>query len=92
MRKLIWHNSFKRAYRKYVKKRPILKQKIFDALEKLISNPFERSLQTHRLKGRLDGLWACRVEYDCRIIFGFEEDSKNGGIVLIDIGDHDEVY
>jgi mRNA interferase YafQ len=37
---------------------------------------------------------ACSVSYDCRIIFGFEQDSETGEerILLIDIGSHDEVY
>ena len=46
------------------------------------------------MRGQLDGLWACSVEYDCRIIYTFEQDvdSDNETILLIDIGTHDEVY
>ena len=40
------------------------------------------------------GLWACYVEYDCRIVFTFEKDpdTEKKLIVLVDIGSHDEVY
>lgn len=56
MRELVWHSSFQRAFKKSVKKKPYLKQKIFDTLQKLISDPFTSSLETHKLKGRLEGL------------------------------------
>jgi len=51
-------------------------------------------LKAHKLRGSLEGLWALRREYDCRIIYNFEQDSetKEELIVLIDIGTHDEVY
>ena len=92
MRKLVWHHSFRRAFYRRTKKNPLLQERIFSVLEKLVSNPFDPQLQSHCLKGKLEGLWACKVEYDCRIVFGFEKDDKGGAIVLIDIGSHDEVY
>lgn len=62
----------------------------------LAENPFDLSLKTHKLRGQLEGLWACWVEYDCRIVFTFELDSdpqvKGEMIVLVDLGTHDEVY
>ena len=93
MRELVWHTSFRRAFKKRTRKKPHLEQKIFDTLQKLATNPFDPSLETHKLKGRLEGLWACKVEYDCRIVFGFENiTEETGRIVLIDIGTHEEVY
>ncbi|WP_208596660.1 hypothetical protein [Desulfonatronum thiosulfatophilum] len=46
------------------------------------------------MHGKLEGLWSCHVEYDCRIVFTFEKlsDTDNELIVLVDIGKHDEVY
>ena len=60
----------------------------------MTEDPFHPTLKTHELSGRLKGLWACWVEYDCRIIFAFEPDPDAQGdmIVLIDLGTHDEVY
>ena len=51
-------------------------------------------MKSHKLRGKLDGLWTCSVEYDCRIIYTFEQgsDNENEIILLIDIGTHDEVY
>ncbi len=63
-------------------------------LEILCETPFDSRLKSHKLHGKLDGLWACKVEHDCRIVFAFENDlyTDNQLIVLIDIGKHDEVY
>jgi len=51
-------------------------------------------LKTHKLKGKLSGVWACSTGYDLRIIFDFvKEGGKKGEhIFLIEIGTHDEVY
>ncbi|EHJ14273.1 hypothetical protein CWATWH0003_1047 [Crocosphaera watsonii WH 0003] len=51
-------------------------------------------MRTHKLKGKLSGAWACTVEYDCRIVFCFEQNQETleEEINLIDIGTHDEVY
>lgn len=94
MRTLIWEKSFKRAFKRIVRKNPQLEDKILVVLEVLENDPFANSLKSHKLRGQLDGLWACSVEYDCRIIYTFEQDSDSDNeiILLIDIGTHDEVY
>lgn len=94
MRILVWDNSFKRAFKGVVRKNPRLEDKIFDVLELLVDEPFASALKAHKLKGDLDGLWACWVEYNCRIIYTFQPNPESGEdmIVLIDIGSHDEVY
>ena len=51
--------------------------------------PFNPKLRTHKLTGRLEGLWAFSVSYDHRVIFKFLKEDE---ILLIDIGTHDEVY
>jgi addiction module RelE/StbE family toxin len=94
MRKLAWDTSFRRAYRKWVRKNPGLQGRIFEVLSLLATDVFDPQLKSHKLRGQLEGLWACSVEYDCRIVFTFEPDpeSSEDMIVLIDIGSHDEVY
>jgi mRNA interferase YafQ len=85
---------FKRSFKRLTKKNPQLQDKILAVLEILGDDPFTPSLKSHRLTGRLEGLWSCSVAYDCRIIFAFKKDSDTGEnlIVLVDIGSHDEVY
>jgi mRNA interferase YafQ len=91
---LSWSNGFRRGFKKATRKNPDLNQRIFSALERLSIQPFSPELKTHKLHGKLAGLWACEVEYDCRIVFAFENDPHTGRdlIVLADIGKHDEVY
>jgi addiction module RelE/StbE family toxin len=92
--RLAWTQGFKRGFKKATRNKVPLQDKIFSVLEKLCINPFDEKLKTHKLHGKLMGLWACHVEYDCRIVFAFEKDPDSGDdlIVLIDVGKHDEVY
>ncbi|MBD1828553.1 type II toxin-antitoxin system mRNA interferase toxin, RelE/StbE family [Microcoleus vaginatus GB1-A2] len=94
MKTQVWNNSFKRAFKRVIKRNPQLGEKIFSVLELLVNDPFSPSLKAHKLRGQLEGLWACWVESDCRIIYTFEQDNETQEelIVLIDIGTHDEVY
>ncbi len=94
MRKLAWDSSFRQAFKRQTRRDRILQERIFDVLDQLARDPFLPMLKTHKLSGQLQGLWACWVEYDCRIIFAFETEPQTGeeSIVLIDLGTHDEVY
>lgn len=91
---LVWDKSFKRAFKRTVKKNPQLQEKILTVLESLAENPFTHQLKSHKLTGQLEGLWSCSVAYDYRIIYAFQQDKVSGEtlIVLIDLGTHDEVY
>ncbi len=94
MKTLVWNDSFRRAFKRLVRKNPGMQAKVFSALATLEQDPFSPSLKAHKLKGNLGGLWACSVEHDCRIIFEFKQDSASSEafIFLINIGSHDEVY
>ena len=65
---------------------------IAEALMLLLVNPFAPQLETHKLKGKLSGSWACSAGYDLRIVFDFVKAEKDGDILLLAIGSHDEVY
>ena len=84
-----WDQGFKRVYRKKVKIDAELKVRFWDTMEMFIKDPFHARLRTHKLTGRLEGLWAFSVSYDCRVVFKFLNKTE---ILLIDIGGHDEVY
>ena len=85
---------FKRRFKRLIKKNYQLQDQILEVLRLLGDDPFNPALKSHKLTGKLDGLWSCSVAYDCRIIFAFKNDSTTGDdlIVLVDIGSHDEVY
>ena len=77
-----------------VGRQPELQERIEERLVMLTTDPFDPLLQTHKLKGKLSGAWACSVDYDCRIVFNFVQNIESGEeeILLIDIGTYDEVY
>lgn len=94
MRTLIWSKTFIRAFKRTAKKHPDLQKDIEGILQLLVNDPFDPQLETHKLKGKLLGSWACSAGYDLRIIFDFVKSSeqKEDDIFLIEIGTHDEVY
>jgi len=52
------------------------------------SDPFDVRLRTHKLSGRMKGLYAFWIKYKFRIVLKFEDKDKN--IVRFhQIGDHD---
>lgn len=71
MIKVSWGQGFKRLYQKEVKNDAELKVRFWDAMEIFAKDPFHPRLRTHKLTGRLEGLWAFSVSFDCRVIFKF---------------------
>jgi addiction module RelE/StbE family toxin len=82
-------SSFKRAFKKRIKGNADLETKFWQKLEQFTVDPFDPSLKTHKLSGRLKEFWSFSVDYDERVLFYFTEDEK---VVFVDIGSHDEVY
>lgn len=89
MLRITWDQGFKRVYQKKVKHNEELKRQFWKAMELFSKNPFAPRLRTHKLTGRLEGLWAFSVAYDCRVLFQFLSTQE---VLLIDIGTHEEVY
>jgi addiction module RelE/StbE family toxin len=85
----IWDESFKRIYKKKIKRKPELKSLFWEKIELFSREPFHKSLRTHKLTGKLSGLWAFSIDYDTRLIVEFIGDNQVG---LIDFGSLDEVY
>lgn len=94
MRSLIWSAAFVRAFKRAIRRRPELRSKLEIVLQTLVDDPFYPTLRSHKLKGQLAGVWACTVDYDCRILFEFvnSPDTEEDDILLLTIGKHDEVY
>jgi mRNA interferase YafQ len=94
MRKLIWSNAFTRSFKRWVRTRPDSHNDIVKTLKLLVEDPFAPQLETHKLKGKFSGSWACSAGYDLRILFDFVKVEKGSAddIFLLAIGTHDEVY
>lgn len=97
-RELVRSSAFIRALRRHLKKHPDSAATIETTLQLLSEDAFDARLKTHKLKGELEGVWACSAGYDLRILFEFvelerEADKVNGdSILLLTMGTHDEVY
>lgn len=84
-----FHSSFRRAYKKKVFPGSDRHAKFSSKVKAFMADPFDPSLKTHKLSGKLKDYWSFTVEYDLRVLFYFEDDAS---VVFIDIGTHDEVY
>lgn len=91
-RVLLRTNSFIRSARRIIRKDPAIAEDIRVALKLLAENAFHPSLKTHKLKGKLEGSWACSAGYDLRILFEFVQHEGSEAILLEAIGTHQEVY
>ena len=91
-RRLLRSSAFVRSVRRVVKKNPQLVKDLTTALETLEQDAFHPSLRTHKLKGPLEGSWACSVGYDLRILFRFVRHEESEAILLLTVGGHEEVY
>ena len=48
-------------------------------------NPFDRRLNTHKLKGKLAGIWSYSINNAYRVLFRFLNDNE---VIYYDIGTH----
>jgi addiction module RelE/StbE family toxin len=87
--KVTWDHGFKKLYKKKIKSNEGLRKRFWNSMGLFSRNPFDARLRTHKLTGKLEGLWAFSVDYDWRVIFKFLKEDE---ILLIDVGGHDEVY
>jgi addiction module RelE/StbE family toxin len=81
--------TFQRAFRKRIKGNTDLQARFWQKIEQFQQDPFQPTLRTHKLSGKMKNTWSFSIEYDARVIFYFTDDGK---AVFIDIGTHDEVY
>ena len=89
MTEISFSSSFKRAYKKKIKRQSEIEERFWAKVEIFVENPFERSLRTHKLSGNLKDLWSFCIEQDLRVVFYFAGKDK---VVFVDIGKHSEVY
>jgi addiction module RelE/StbE family toxin len=86
--------AFSKSFKKSFKKNLITSESINDfwvRLEWFINNPFDSRLRTHKLSGKLNGLWSFSLSFELRIVFYFTDDNPKRAI-LVDIGTHSQVY
>ena len=75
---------FKRSFKKLS---PAVKQDFAQRLERFMAHPFEPTLGTHKLEGRLETCYAFCLKGGYRVLFDFQD---SGNALFIDIGRHDD--
>jgi addiction module RelE/StbE family toxin len=91
-RQLIRSSAFVRAAKRLLEKQPNLENAFYQALTLLAEDAFNPKLRTHKLKGKLQGSWACSAGYDLRIVFDIVHHDGSEAILLLTVGSHEEVY
>lgn len=89
MVKIAFSSSFKRAFKRKITGNAEREEKFRTKLALFQNKPFETTLKTHKLSGKLKDYWSFSIDYDLRVIFYFADKEA---VVFIDIGTHKEVY
>ena len=87
---LIYPESYIKRAKKFLRKHPEIHNQYRKTLELLELNPKHPSLRLHALTGRLQGLSSVSINMSYRIVLELEIKDKE--VILINIGQHDQVY
>lgn len=94
-RLLVQTPAFMRAARRFLKRHPEALESVATTLELMENDLFDPRLRTHKLKGELEGSWACSGGYDVRIVFRLARSTTDPSpevVELLAIGRHEDVY
>src|SRR3990172_6495332 len=80
--------DFVKKYKKLISKNSLLQIKIRSKLKLFSLNKNHNSLRLHKIKSNGVDMWSISVDMGLRIMFVY----RDYGILLINIGGHDEVY
>lgn len=81
IKEIRYSSVYIKSFKKYSAQRKTIDKKI----NIFMANPFEKSLRTHKLTGRLSGFWSFSINYHLRIIFYFIAENVVG---FVNIGTH----
>ncbi|MBK8073629.1 MAG: plasmid stabilization protein [Ramlibacter sp.] len=87
---LVFTDSYVRIALRFLRRHPNLKAQYAKTLALLEANPHHPSLRLHALQGRLDGLHSVSINLSYRITL--ELVIRDGQIIPVNVGGHDEVY
>ena len=74
----------------YARLREDSKTSVDDALRLFERNPFNPSLDNHKLKGKLKRFGAITAGYDLRLVY--QEEGSHAVVIFLNVGTHDQVY
>ncbi len=87
---LIFTEQYTRRAARFLKRHPDIEGIYAKALRLLEANPYHPSLRLHPLKGRLEGLHSVSINMSYRVTLEMIITDKE--IILVNVGDHDDVY
>ena len=88
--RLIYPDSYVRRAKKFLRKHPEIINQYQKTLAILEINPHHPSLRLHGLEGKLKGLSSVSINMSYRIVL--EMEIRDEEIILINVGNHDQVY
>ena len=88
--KLVFTDHYVRVASKFLRRHPDMVRAYEKTLELLALNPQHPSLRLHALTGRLLGVHSVSINLSYRITLHLQITERE--IVLINVGDHNEVY
>jgi len=94
-RLLVRTPAFMRAAKRFLKRHPEALESVATTLELMENDLFDPRLRTHKLKGELEGSWACSGGYDVRIVFRLARSTTDPSpevVELLAIGRQEDVY
>lgn len=81
-------SAYIKTHRKLTKNNPLLTEKIKEKIALFQNNPLHPSFRLHKLSGKQIDQWSISVSSNIRVIFQYVAE----GVLLTDIGSHNEVY
>jgi mRNA-degrading endonuclease YafQ of YafQ-DinJ toxin-antitoxin module len=88
--KLIYTESYIKRAKRFLKKHPEIVGQYEKTLKLLEIKPHHPSLRLHQLKGKLKDLHSVSINISYRITIEFYFNDKE--IILINVGQHDDIY
>ena len=89
MYELKFQKEFLKTFHKYVKKDKLLNKALVKTLEILRGNPFDNSLNTHKVDTRKNrDIYSSRVSGDWRLAWIFDKENKSTIIICLELGTH----
>jgi addiction module RelE/StbE family toxin len=87
---LVYTEQYNKKVAKFIKRHPDVLSQYQKTLELMSLNPHHPSLRLHELKGKFEGLSSISINTKYRITLEMIVTPKE--IILINVGDHDQIY
>jgi len=87
---IVYTEQYNKKVAKFIKRHPDVLSQYQKTIELMSLNPHHPSLRLHELKGRFEGLSSISINTKYRITLEMIVTPKE--IILINVGDHDQIY